>query len=94
MRNNELELERIKSFPDIEKKVESLDHGIQVTWFTNEHNHSFVSIESLDLAVEDVEGLKRIQDFATTQLQVTFPLPPGKVCIVGLGNQWMTADAL
>lgn len=94
MRNNELELERIESFPDNEKKVESLDHVIQLTSFTNEHNYSFVSIESLDLAVEDVEGLKRIQDFATTQLQETFPLPQGKVCIVGLGNQWMTADAL
>lgn len=94
MRNNELELERIESFPAIEKKVEILDHGIQVTSFTNEHNHSFVSIESLDLAVEDVEGLKKIQDFATIQLQETFPFPPGKVCIVGLGNQWMTADAL
>lgn len=51
MRNNELELERIESFADIETKVETLDHGIQVTSFTNEHARSFVSIESLDLAV-------------------------------------------
>jgi len=97
MRPSDLELEIVEattaSHPIMQEK-----HGeIQVSTFAKKNKDQmdqFVSIEHADLVVEDLTAFEELAGHITSELKKMLTISKGKICIVGLGNHWMTADAL
>lgn len=97
MNRSDLELEVMLATENLEQSKTTTQQGITISTITREiqsKDKTFVSIDYPDLDVDEENSFKDVQQLLEDQLMQFLPSATGTVCIVGLGNQWMTADAL
>lgn len=56
--------------------------------------HTYVTIETNDFSTDHASDFKKAENVLREELKGLLPPHVEKVCITGLGNEWMTADAL
>lgn len=61
---------------------------------TEGHRHQYTTISGPDLAPDNKSDLDLLGQIVEQELKMYLQPSGKKVCIVGLGNEWMTADAL